>query len=143
MTTIFLSPYKSELSERKRGGCGKAYAPLHRALSQQTWPYDYGDDPSFFCRKHKGGALTWGICRADVRSQLQPGDIVVFFSFTTNASEATYRLSAIATVEQKIPQSSIFLDPKFRTYRRYLNLLIKPADSNGKDWIHEEPADCT
>jgi hypothetical protein len=51
-----------------------------------------------------------------------------------------YRLSAIATVEQKIPQSAIFLDPEFKTYRRYLNLLIKPADRDGKDWVHEEPA---
>jgi hypothetical protein len=139
MTTIFLSPYKSELSEQKRGGCSKAYAPLHQALSQQKWPYDYGDDPSFFCRKHRGGALTWGICRADVRSQLQPGDIAVFFSFAANSGIVTYRLSAIATVQQKIPQSAIFLDPKVKTYRRYLNLLIKPAGGKG-NWIHEEPA---
>jgi len=140
MTTVFLSPYKSELTKGKRGDCGKAFAPLHRALSQQTWPYDYGDDPSFFCRKNRGGALTWGVCRADVRSQLDPGDIVVFFSFTTSSSEVTYRLSAIATVERKIPQSAIFLDSTFKTYRRYLNLLVKPADGNGKEWIHEEPA---
>ena len=140
MPTIFLSPYKSELSDGNRGGCGKVYAPLHRALSEKTWPYDYGDDPSFFCRKYEGGALTWGVCRADVRSQLAPGDIVVFFSFTRDRAGVTYRLSAVATVEQKIPQSAIFLDPRFRTYRRYLNLLIKPANRNGKDWIHEEPA---
>jgi hypothetical protein len=50
-----------------------------------------------------------------------------------------YRLSAIATVERKISQADIFLDPAYAGYRRYLNLLVKPADGNGRRWIHHEP----
>lgn len=140
MPTIFLPPYKSELLDKAAGdGCGKAFAPLHEAIESQTWPYDNGDDPSFYCRKHKRGALTWGVCRADVRHQARPGDIVVFFAFTKNASHTVYRICAVATVERKIQQSAIFGDPGFAVYREYLNLLVKPDSQNAKKWEHSEP----
>jgi hypothetical protein len=140
MAKIFLSPYKSEpVNGSAQVGCGKVFAQLRKALQQGSWPYDGGDDPSFFCRNHSGNALTWGVCRADVRGQLEPGDIVVFFSFSPDSTGVVYRLSAVATVERKIQHSSIFLDPAFGAYRKYFNLLVRPNDKQGKEWIHHEP----
>jgi hypothetical protein len=46
---------------------------------QRDWPYDIGDDPSFYAMRKSGGQLSWGICRQDVRNSLCPGDIVAFF----------------------------------------------------------------
>jgi hypothetical protein len=137
---VFLSPYMSnDVSKDSESGCAKSYAPLHDALRRGEWPYDYGDDPSFFCRRHLGGALTWGVCRADVRSQVQPGDVVVFFSFTKAGRQVQYRLSAIATVQTKLRQSDIFTNPLYKRYRRYLNLLIRPSRSTKGAWGHWEP----
>jgi hypothetical protein len=137
---VFLSPYMSNhLGKDNEHGCAKSYAPLHDALRRGEWPYDYGDDPSFFCRRHRGGALTWGVCRADVRSQVQPGDVVVFFSFTKAGRQVKYRLSAIATVQTKLQQSDIFTNPLYKRYRRYLNLLVRRSRSTKGAWEHWEP----
>src|SRR5580704_9951883 len=102
MSKIYLSPYTSRLlPDEEVSGCAKSFAPLHAALRKREWPYDYGDDPSFFCRRYLQGALTWGVCRADVRNQVKSGDVVVFFSFTKiEEHDVEYRLSAIATVER-------------------------------------------
>lgn len=43
---------------------------------------DWGDDPSFFCAEALLGDVRlagWGVCRRDVRSRLEPGDMIVFF----------------------------------------------------------------
>ncbi len=140
MPKIFLSPYKSEpLNGGAPIGCGKVFAQLQKALEQDSWPYDGGDDPSFFCRGHSGNALTWGVCRADVRAELKADDIVIFFSFSPDSTGVVYRLSAVATVEQKIQHSAIFFDPAFGVYRKYFNLLVRPNHSQNREWIHHEP----
>jgi len=140
MPKVFLSPYISVLLESGHvGGCAKSFEPLHFALKEREWPYDYGDDPSFFCRRKLNNALTWGVCRADVRNQVQPGDVVVFFAFTNLGEQVEYRLSAIATVERKIRQSDVFCNPSYRDYTQYLNLLVRPLDGVGKEWQHYEP----
>jgi len=140
MRRIYLSPYHSRTPGKiGGGGCSKSYGPLLAALKRGEWFYDQGDDPSFFSRRHIGGALTWGVCRPDARSQVQPGDVVVFFAFTDAKDGVEYRLSAIATVERKTSQAGIFLDPAFAGYKRYLNLLVKPAGGSGKRWRHHEP----
>jgi hypothetical protein len=141
MSKIYLSPYTSTLlPDEQVSGCAKSFAPLHAALRKREWPYDYGDDPSFFCRRNLHGALTWGVCRADVRNQVNPGDVVVFFSFTKiEERDVEYRLSAIATVKRKVPQSDIFLNPSYKKYSHYLNLLVRPTDGAGKVWEHYEP----
>lgn len=110
------------------------------ALQRNEWPYDKGDDPSFFSQRWFRGNLTWGICRQQVRNRIQPGDIVVFFSFRRRKpnAETEYRLCAIATVERKLRQTDIFSDPGLRLYRRYLNLLIRKGRSG--DWEHYERA---
>jgi hypothetical protein len=107
MQRIFLCPYMSSLLATGDADCAKSFAPLHTALQNREWPYDLGDDPSFFCRLKQKGALTWGVCRADVRKQVQLGDVVVFFAFTNLGGEVEYRLSPIATVDRKIRQSDI------------------------------------
>jgi hypothetical protein len=140
MSKIYLSPYTSTLlADEEVSGCAKSFAPLHTALGKREWPYDSGDDPSFFCRRNLHGALTWGVCRADVRNQVNPGDVVVFFSFTKIKERVEYRLSAIATVERKIRQSDIFTNTSYKKYSHYLNLLVRPTDGTGKSWEHYEP----
>ena len=41
---------------------------------------------------------------------------MVFFSFTSSGRRVEYRLSAIATVEEKIRQSDIFFKPLYKEY---------------------------
>jgi hypothetical protein len=139
MARIFLAPYISPLLESgEDGGCSKPFSRLHEALLRQEWPYDYGDDPAFFSDRQLKRGLTWGVCRADVRSQIQTGDAVVFFSFTNRGIGTKYKLCAVATVERKIAHSDIFLRPAYKSYRNYLNLLVRPSDS-GRLWTHHEP----
>jgi len=141
MAKIYLSPYISRQLEQGPGGngCGKSFEALHAALRKGEWPYDYGDDPSFFCRRKLKGALTWGVCRADVRDQVRPDDVVVFFSFTNIEGVTRYRLSAIVTVERKIREIDIFLNPSYKKYLHYLNLLVRPHDGKVDTWEHYEP----
>lgn len=112
--------------------------PYHsRALGD--WPFDPGDDPSFRSSRTLDGPLTWGVCRPQVRAVLQPGDIVLFFSFTKSAEpwSVTYRFCAVATVEKKVSQPDIWMDADLALIRKYNNLLIRPTD-NGS-WEHFEP----
>jgi hypothetical protein len=140
MAKVFLSPYTSIYPTNAQSfGSPKSFEPLHAALRKGEWPYDYGDDPSFFCRYNLKGNLTWGVCRADVRSQVQPGDVVVFLSFTRMNEQVDYRLCAIATVERKIRQGDIFSDPSYVKYSHYLNLLVRPTDGAWRSWEHHEP----
>jgi hypothetical protein len=105
--------------------------------SAGSWPYDIGDDPAFFASEHTGGPITWGICRRDVRSAINPGDWVAFFSATRdNTSKTTaYRFAATARVAEKVTQTSIF-DGNPRPFRDYLNLVVRPHDTG---WMHYEP----
>jgi hypothetical protein len=136
---IFLAPYVSPLLDSgEDGGCSKPFSRLHEALLKREWPYDYGDDPAFFSDRRLNGGLTWGVCRADVRSPIQSGVAVVFFSFTNCRKSTKYQLCAVATVEGKIAHSDIFLSPTYQNYRQYLNLLVRPSDT-GSLWIHHEP----
>jgi hypothetical protein len=139
MPRIFLAPYVSPLLDSGEDrGCSKPFSRLHDALLRREWPYDYGDDPSFFSQRQFNGGLTWGVCRADVRSQVQPGDVVVFFAFTKSKKYTQYRLCAVATVERKIAHSDIFLSRDHKVYRKYLNLLVRSSQTDTL-WIHYEP----
>lgn len=66
--------------------------------------------------------------------------MVVFFAFTNVGERVEYRLSGLATVEQKIRQTDIFFRSAYEKYRLYLNLLVRPTDGNGRNWTHHEPA---
>jgi hypothetical protein len=139
---IYLTPFHASFTGYGKNSCGKAWGPLSEAVERDEWPYDIpGDDPAFFSRRRHGGNLTWGVCRQQVRNCLGAGDVVVFFSFREreDGGEIEYRLCAVATVERKVRQTDIWSDREMRPYRRYLNLLIRPAKQ--KDgWEHYEPS---
>jgi hypothetical protein len=132
---VYLSPFHSS-PPKDVGSCGSSYGPLNRAIQRRRWPYDNGDDPAFFSRKHFGGNLTWGVCRQNVRNPIAIGDVVVFFSFAKTANLTEYRPCAVATVQEKVRQTDLWEGAEWSEYRRYLNLLIRP---NGKAWHHHEP----
>lgn len=88
-----------------------------------------------------GGQLSWGVCRQDVRNRLSTGDVVVFFSYLKfeDTGDSEYRLCALATVERSVSQIKLWQDPKLRRFRKYFNLLIRPARSTRGGWEHYEP----
>lgn len=136
---VYLAPFHSSFEGYDTDGCHSSFKPLTDALDGNGWPYDTGDDPSFFSARHCGGQVTWGICRQQVRNRIEPGDVVVLFSFRKEKLRESfeYRLCAIVTVQRKVRQSDIWVDPALRVFRRYLNLLIRPAKRMG--WEHFEP----
>ncbi len=134
-TNIFLLPYHSEPDQDIADARGR-FEIVERAIIAGEFPYDNGDDPSFYVERH-GGRLTWGVCRPNVRSQLKVGDIAVFFSFTTvepDSRYVLYRLSAVATVEAKLDHRAPFSDPRLKG-SEYINTLIRPE---GFWWKYDE-----
>lgn len=121
--------------------CGSTIALFKKAVSQQDWPFDGGDDPSFYAARKFGGQLSWGVCRQDVRNNLRSDDVVVFFSFRKfeETGDSEYRLCAIATVERKVSQMEVWQDRNLRLYKKYFNLLIRPSKSARGGWEHFEP----
>lgn len=110
-------------------------AALYAALGSGEFPYDGGDDPSFFSARHHDGSVTWGVCRADVRGAIRKGDWVVFISLQEDedAGLTRYRFVAALCVERKLAHTSLFDGP----FAGYLNLLIRPS---GEGWEHHEPS---
>jgi hypothetical protein len=108
------------------------------ALGRREWPYDLGDDPSFYCSRRfatEGAALSWGICRRNVRTLVEQGDTVAFFGVESHDGGKDYRFSAFATVAKTVSQLDIWTNDDLAIYRRYLNLLIVP---DGKAYAHRE-----
>jgi hypothetical protein len=137
MTDIYLMPYHSlRPDSRILAACSGQFALVERAIMAAEWPYDNGDDPSFYVARRYGGPLTWGVCRADVRSAIQLGSIVVFCSYTKTETVYRYRMSAVATVAEKWDRRSVFNDLRCLRYAdKYLNLLIRP---DNEDWKYNE-----
>jgi hypothetical protein len=135
MTTIYLVCFHSASHERLDGASGQ-YLVVEQAIGDGEWPYDNGDDPSFYVAR-RGGFLTWGVCRQDLRNSIARDSIVVFFSFTPLADERIlYRLCAVATVADKVDHRALDRDDRFfRSRHRYINGLIVP-DRGG--WRHDE-----
>jgi hypothetical protein len=134
MTDIYLVPYHSEPGLHTAGSTGQ-FAIVENAIVAQEWPYDNGDDPSFYVAR-RGGLLTWGVCLQQLRNSLKIGSIFVFFSYTTEERKARYRLSAVATVSEKLDRSSFYRDERFRRHRQlYLNLIVKPSSGG---WLYDE-----
>jgi hypothetical protein len=133
MPAVYIASFHAALPNQS-----SPHPAYEAAIKQQAWPYDYGDDPSFFCDHTYGGPLSWGVCRGDVRNAIQPSDIVLFFSFQElEAGLIEYKLCAAATVEKKISQTDIWLNNDYSIHRQYLNVLIKPSANDG--WTHHEP----
>jgi hypothetical protein len=111
MTAVYLVPYHSEPGLHL-DGCAGQFATVENAIVAGEWPYDNGDDPSFYVARN-GGPLTWGVCRQDVRNSIESGSIVVFFSYTSRHDKVRYRLSAVATVADNVDRRTVFTDPRF------------------------------
>jgi hypothetical protein len=115
-------------------------AAFYAATQSVEFPYDIGDDPSFFAARYHNGPVTWGVCRHDVRAAVQPGDWVVLLSAQRDGLNSTckhYKLVAALCVESKISHPEIFAGSADCLYRAYLNLLIRPR---GSGWEHYEPS---
>ena len=123
-TQIYIAPFHAVSDISLVSPCGSVAAAFKKSVRLQDWPYDNGDDPSFYAARKFGGQLSWGICRQDVRNKLCPGDIVVFFSFRKfkETGHSEYRLCALTTVERSVSQIDLWRDNSLRSYRRYFNL---------------------
>lgn len=140
-TRIYFAPFHAASDDSSISPCGSTTVAFKKAVNLQDWPYDVGDDPSFYAARKFGGQLSWGICRQDVRNRLRPGDIVVFFSFRRfkETGDSEYRLCALATVDRKVSQMDLWHDQNLEIYRKYFNLLIRPLGSMNDVWEHFEP----
>lgn len=133
-TDVYLVPYHSFPPTNRLVAASGRFACVEKAIAAGEWPYDNGDDPSFYAARHDGGILTWGVCRQDVRNKIRRGSICVFFAFTKDRDITRYRMSAVATISEKLDRRSVFQDPRFHN-KHYINVLIRP-DGNG--WAYDE-----
>jgi hypothetical protein len=134
-TNVYLACYHSARPLTLKGTSGQ-FRVVEEAIEQDEWPYDNGDDPSFYVAR-RGGRLTWGVCRQDLRNAIRIGSVVVFFSFTPlETGETLYRLCAVTTVSQRVDHRAIHCDPDLRPFQQsYINSLIRP-DATG--WRYDE-----
>jgi hypothetical protein len=134
-TAIYLVCFHSEKPKSLDGFC-RQYLKVETAICRGEWPYDNGDDPSFYVAR-QGGRLTWGVCRQDLRNAIAKDSIVVFFSFTPLTKEETvYRLCAIATVDDILDHRAVHRDQRLSQFRHlYINRLIAPENDG---WRYDE-----
>ncbi len=94
--------------------------------------YDWGDDPAFFCAEEFLGdarRASWGVCRANLRSRLSPGDYVVFFCAKPRLSKPRiwdYHYVGVGTIGAVIDRQRLWSDRRFRPYRKFYNVLARP-----------------
>jgi hypothetical protein len=114
----------------------RQFLVVERAISEGEWPYDNGDDPSFYVAR-KGGSLTWGVCRQEVRNSIPTGSLVAFFSFTSlEDGHVLYRLCGVTTVIGKVDVRAVHREDSFAPFRNlYINSVIRP-DKQG--WRYDE-----
>ena len=129
-----LIPYHSYQPDSRINAAFGRFACVEKAIAAGEWPYDNGDDPSFFAARRDHGLLTWGVCRRDVRARIRVGSICVFVAFEKDRALIRYRMSAIATVAEKLDRRSVFQDSRFQG-KTYINLLISP---DGDGWKYDE-----
>ena len=134
-TAIYLVCFHSEKPESLEGS-ERQFRKVETAILNDEWPYDNGDDPSFYVSR-QGGRLTWGVCRQDLRKAIEKDSIVVFFSFTSLPNnEILYRLCAVATVDDKVDHRKVHSDRRLRQFRKfYINGLITPEKGG---WRYDE-----
>ena len=59
-TEIYLIPYHSYQPDSRINAAFGRFACVEKAIAAGEWPYDNGDDPSFFAARRDHGLLTWG-----------------------------------------------------------------------------------
>lgn len=119
----------------------KNYGKLPEQVIQieANWPVDLGDDPSFLSYslyRDRGGHLTWGICRPNVRKNLASEDTIIFIAYSSVKGYATYKLSAIAVVDSIKSHWEISGDDS-SIFRSYANLMLQKNSEDG-DYEHKE-----
>jgi hypothetical protein len=132
MPALFTAVYLVQNEQRHTVAPTSTAADFYSARAAGVFPFDAADDPSFFSSSSQNGPVTWGVCRLDVRTQLQPGDWVVFFARKPIGAISQYRFSAAVRVAAKHRHWA--LPARFKNY---LNLLVAPT-ANG--FVHLEPA---
>jgi hypothetical protein len=101
--------------------------------------YDWGDDPSFFAAHQFTGDVrraSWGVCRPNVRANLDTGDIVIFFCAREGKnSRWDYFFIGLGTVGRVVKRDDVWTDESLAPYRNFYNLLARIED--GK-LVHSE-----
>src|SRR5262252_6813465 len=118
------------LTERAAAG-DPALAKFLTAYERSDCYYDWGDDPSFFAASEILGdprKASWGVCRRDVRSSLQPGDFVAWFCAKQRSEPKEWRYFFVGcgTAAHVISRNALWEDSRFAPYRRFYNVLAKP-----------------
>lgn len=94
--------------------------------------YDWGDDPGFFAASQILGnpsEASWGVCRRDVRSQLSPGDFVVWFCTRSQPNRTgywDYYFVGCTTVAHTIDRFQLWSLPHYLPYQSFYNTLARP-----------------
>jgi hypothetical protein len=114
----------------------KEAAAFYKDTARSRFPYDVGDDPTFFSAGRLGGPITWGVCRPDVRCPIRKDDGIVFFAEQKDSQDTKtthYRFVAALRVADKMQHTELWKHPLFS---QYLNLVVRPC---GVGWEHHEP----
>lgn len=137
MPALYVAVYLVPIDRRPPPRPGATAAAFYELTRASDFPYDVGDDPSFFASSYNHGPVTWGVCRPHVRCDLKVGDWVAFFSAErSRESPATtrYRFVGAHCVQGKLEHTSLFAAGL--PFGDYLNLLVRPL---GAGWEHYEP----
>lgn len=109
--------------------------------------YDWGDDPAFFCASKTKSAVTWGVCRRDVREHVVKGGVVIFFCAkqdVINHKSWKYYYVGFGVCGDMLrgrrERLRIWSEPKRYPFGAYFNILINKDDKhreytgNHDDW---------
>jgi len=135
LTAVYLLCFHSQ-KPASLDHSSRQFLVVEQAIRDGLWPYDNGDDPSFFVAR-KGGPLTWGVCRQEVRNSIPTGSIAAFFSFTEmTGGDVLYRLCAVTTVIDRVDVRALHTDDRFSRFRNlYINSVIRPSKHG---WRYDE-----
>lgn len=136
MPRLFVAVYLVPGERHPLQNGGPVAHAFYSACRDTGFPYDVGDDPSLFSAPYHGGPVTWGVCRPDVRGQIESSDCVAFFAAERTGPNTTYRFTAALQVDKSVSPLSIW-SLEGAPYSAYLNLLVRPR---GDGWEHYEPA---
>lgn len=126
---------------RQAGEVHEDIRQLLRHYDSGITAYDWGDDPSFFSADHHqgtSGVAAWGVCRPNIRRNLHPGDVMIFFCARRLAKFAPteYLFTGYATVARRIEdRREIYKRDELAPYRSHLNVLV---DYNNNQRVRHE-----
>jgi hypothetical protein len=132
MPDLYVAVYLASAHQRQPVDVSSTAAAFFSALPKSDFPYDIGDDPAFFSARHHKAAVTWGVCRPDIRNKIRPNDIVAFISAMHDEMSTHYSFVAALVVAEKMAATEAVRGH----FREYLNVLVRPS---GRGWEHHEP----